>query len=103
MPGGPSSSTTSSGLISPNGALLADDVVPGAGMAAAIDRAAAELTAAGRTSLNANRAMLRRAQEPLEEFRLYMSAYARAQAKCLYSPALIDNLERTWVARRRAD
>ena len=52
----------------PDGALLADEVVPSEDMDAAIDRAAVELTAAGRTSLNANRAMLRLAQEPLEEF-----------------------------------
>ena len=30
-----------------------------------------------------------------------MSGYARDQARCLYSPALIDNLERNWDARRR--
>ena len=34
-------------------------------------------------------------------FRRYMSGYARDQARCLYSPALIDNLERNWDARRR--
>ena len=31
-----------------------------------------------------------------------MSSYAREQARCLYSPALIDNLERNWNARERA-
>ena len=30
-----------------------------------------------------------------------MSNYAREQACCLYSPALIDNLERNWNARKR--
>jgi hypothetical protein len=30
-----------------------------------------------------------------------MSGYARDQARCLYSPALIDNLERSWDARNR--
>ena len=39
---------------------------------------------------------LRQAQEPLDLFRRYMSNYARQQAHCLYSPALIDNLERNW-------
>jgi thioesterase DpgC len=50
----------------------------------------------------ANRQALRAAQEPLDLFRRYMSAYSRDQARCLYSPALIDNLERNWTARRRA-
>jgi glycine/D-amino acid oxidase-like deaminating enzyme len=82
---------------------LADEVVPGEDVEAAIDQVATELTAAGRIGLSANRAMLRMAQEPLDRFRVYMSAYAREQAKCLYSSALIDNLERSWAARRRAD
>jgi hypothetical protein len=30
-----------------------------------------------------------------------MSVYAREQAYCLYSPALIDNLERNWDAANR--
>ena len=45
---------------------------------------------------------LRKGQEPLDLFRRYMSSYAREQAPCLYSPALIDNLERNWNARERA-
>jgi hypothetical protein len=31
-----------------------------------------------------------------------MSLYASEQARCLYSPALIDNLERNWQAARRS-
>ena len=53
------------------------------------------------TSLLANRRALRAGQEPLDTFRRYMSTYAREQAYCLYSPALIDNLERNWDAKRR--
>jgi (3,5-dihydroxyphenyl)acetyl-CoA 1,2-dioxygenase len=86
---------------SPEGRLIADEVVAGAEMEAAVARAAAELGSAGTTSLLANRRALRIAQEPLDAFRRYMSAYARDQARCLYSPALIDNLERNWDARRR--
>ena len=41
------------------------------------------------------------AQEPLDAFRRYMSVYASEQARCLYSPALIDNLERNWRAAQR--
>ncbi len=53
------------------------------------------------TSAVANRRALRVAQEPLDLFRRYMSNYARDQAYCLYSPALIDNLERNWDAKQR--
>ena len=68
----------------------------------AIRIAAAEVVSAGTTSLVANRQALRKGQEPLDLFRRYMSSYAREQARCLYSPALIDNLERNWNARERA-
>jgi len=87
---------------SPHGRLIADEVVPGDAVDPTIARAAEELTSAGTTSLVANRRALRVAQEPLETFRCYMSAYAREQARCLYSPALIDNLERNWGANRRS-
>ncbi len=87
---------------SAEGRLLADEVVAGDDMDGAIEAAAGELTSAGMTSLVANRRALRVAQEPLDVFRRYMSNYARDQAYCLYSPALIANLERNWDAKRRA-
>jgi thioesterase DpgC len=86
----------------PEGRLIADEVVPGEEIESAVERAAAELTSAGTTSLLANRKALRVAHEPLDTFRRYMSNYAVEQARCLYSPALIDNLERNWDAKRRA-
>jgi thioesterase DpgC len=86
---------------SPEGGLLADEVVPSDGMETAVESAAAELTSAGTTSLLGNRKALRVTQEPLDLFRRYMANYARDQAYCLYSPALIDNLERNWDAKRR--
>ena len=86
---------------SPEGLMLADEVVPAGEMEAAIRHAASEVVSAGTTSLNANRLALRQVQEPLDLFRRYMSNYARQQAYCLYSPALIDNLERNWNAKNR--
>ena len=86
---------------SAEGLLIADEVVPGEQIEAAVERSAAELTSAGVTSLLANRKALRVGQEPLDRFRRYMANYARDQAYCLYSPALIDNLERNWDAKRR--
>jgi len=87
---------------SPEGQMIAAEVVPGAEMGEAIDRAASELTSAGTTSLLANRKAMRVAHEPLDVFRRYMANYAREQAYCLYSPALISNLERNWNAKSRS-
>jgi thioesterase DpgC len=87
---------------SPGGLLLADEVVEAGAIDDAIQRAAAELTSAGETSLVANRQALRKAQEPIDLFRRYMADYCYQQALCLYSSALIDNLERNWNAKQRA-
>jgi thioesterase DpgC len=86
---------------SPEGRLICDRVVP----TADIDRALAEvverLTSSGVVSAAANRRAFRVAQEPLDLFRTYMAVYARDQALCHFSPALIDNLERYWNAQQR--
>jgi (3,5-dihydroxyphenyl)acetyl-CoA 1,2-dioxygenase len=86
---------------SPEGRMLADEVLAPGAIDEAIAPAATELMSAGPTSLVANRRQLRVAAEPLEVFRRYMASYAREQAYCFYSPALIDNLERNWEAKRR--
>lgn len=87
----------------PEGRLIADRLVDGeTEMDAALATDAAELRSAGPTSLLANRRQLRLAHEPVEVFRRYMAGYAVEQARCLYAPALIDNLERHWNARARA-
>lgn len=86
----------------PAGRLIADEIVGDGEMDAAVARGADELRSAGTISLLANRRQLRLGQEPLSAFRRYMAGYAREQARCLYSPALIANLERNWNARRRA-
>jgi thioesterase DpgC len=49
----------------------------------------------------ANRRALRIGQEPLDVFREYMSAFARDQAHCHLSPALVRNLEQHWRAHER--
>jgi thioesterase DpgC len=86
---------------SPEGALLCDEVVARDGMDAAIDRVVTRLTDAGTVSAAANRKALRVGEEPLDDFRRYMALYAREQAECHVSPALIRNLEQNWDARRR--
>ena len=48
-----------------------------------------------------NRRAFRIAQEPLDMLRAYFAVYAREQAYCHFSPALIANLERYWNAQSR--
>ena len=45
--------------------------------------------------------MLRVGVEPLDLFRTYMAVYAREQAFCHFSPALVRNLEQHRDARNR--
>ena len=86
---------------SPEGRLIVDEVAPAGAMDAAIEAAVAGLTDAGAVSAVGNRRAFRVALEPLDAFRRYASVYAREQAYCHFSPALIANLERNWDARNR--
>lgn len=86
---------------SSEGRLLCDEVVEAAEMQEAIDRNIAQLTSSGSVSAAANRKAIRLGEETVDEFRRYMAVYAREQARCMYSPALIANLERNWHARQR--
>ena len=86
---------------SPEGRLICDEVAPAAEMDAAIARVAAGLTNSGAVSAVGNRRAFRVTQEPLDLFRRYCAVYAREQAYCHFSPALIANLERYWDAQNR--
>jgi len=86
---------------SPEGRLLCDEVVEPGGMDEAIERNADQLMSAGPVSAAANRKAIRLGEETLDDARLYLAVYAREQARCMYAPALIDNLERNWQARER--
>jgi thioesterase DpgC len=86
---------------SAEGRLICDEIVPEAGMDAAIDRLIALLTDSGVVSAAGNRRALRSGEEPLDQFRRYMAVYAREQAVCHFSPALIANLEKHWDAENR--
>jgi enoyl-CoA hydratase/carnithine racemase len=86
---------------SPEGRLLCDQVVPAGGMDEAIERAAALLTGSSVVSAASNRAALRVGQEPRALFQRYMALYAREQAGCHFSPALVRNLEESWRAHER--
>jgi (3,5-dihydroxyphenyl)acetyl-CoA 1,2-dioxygenase len=86
---------------SAEGRLICDEIAPAGEMDAAIERVVAGLTSSGAVSAVGNRRAFRVAQEPLDLFRGYCAVYAREQAFCHFSPALIANLERHWNAQNR--
>lgn len=86
---------------SPEGRLICDEIVPAGGMDAAIERVAHGLTNSGVVNAAANRRAFRIIDEPLSTMIRYLSVYAREQAYCHTSPALVANLERYWKAHER--
>jgi thioesterase DpgC len=86
---------------SAEGRLICDEVVATGTMDAAIERVVAGLTSSGVVSAASNRRAFRITQEPLDMFRNYFAVYAREQAFCHFSPALIANLEKYWNAQNR--
>src|SRR6266446_1122778 len=87
---------------SAEGRMICDEIVPSQGMDEAISRIVYKLTGSGVVSAAGNRRAFRAGEEPLDLFRRYMAVYAREQASCHFSPALIANLERNWDAANRA-
>jgi thioesterase DpgC len=85
----------------PEGDLLCDEVVDADAVDAALAARVEALTDSGLISAAANRRGLRIGQEPLDVFREYMSTFARDQAYCHLSPALVRNLEEHWNAHER--
>jgi (3,5-dihydroxyphenyl)acetyl-CoA 1,2-dioxygenase len=88
---------------SPEGRLICDEIAPAHDMDAAVERVVAGLTNSGAVSAVGNRRAFRVTEEPLDAFRRYCAVYAREQAYCHFSPALIANLERHWNAQNRKE
>jgi thioesterase DpgC len=86
---------------SAEGRMICDEIVPPQGMDEAILKIVDKLTGSGVVSAAGNRRAFRAGEEPLDLFRRYMAVYAREQASCHFSPALIANLERNWDAASR--
>jgi thioesterase DpgC len=80
---------------------LCDEVVIDEEVDAALAGRVDALTSSGVINAAANRRVMRVGQEPLDLFREYMAAYAREQAYCHLSPALVRNLETHWNAHER--
>jgi thioesterase DpgC len=86
---------------SPEGRLICDEIAPAAAIETALAGVIGRLTSSGAVSVASNRRAFRIVQEPLDLFRSYMAVYAREQAYCHFSPALIRNLELYWNADKR--
>jgi thioesterase DpgC len=86
---------------SPEGRLICDELVAPGEMDAALERVGHALTNSGVVNAAANRRAFRIGQEPLAALCRYLSVYAREQAYCHASPALVANLERFWNAATR--
>jgi thioesterase DpgC len=85
----------------PDADALCDEIVDPDKMEAALAARVEALTSSGLVNAAANRRAIRVGQEPLELFREYMATYAREQAYCHLSPALVRNLETHWNAHER--
>ena len=85
----------------PEGRLLASEVVPSGEMDQAILCCVENAIGSGIVSPGANRKAIRQQTEPLEAFRRYVTTYAFEQAFCHLSDQLIINLEKHWNARQR--
>jgi (3,5-dihydroxyphenyl)acetyl-CoA 1,2-dioxygenase len=85
----------------PDADLICDEIVEPGDVDAAIDNRIEALTSSGLINASANRSVMRVGEEPLDLFREYMASYAREQAYCHLSPALVHNLEEHWNADRR--
>jgi thioesterase DpgC len=86
----------------PEGRLICDEIAAPSKIDDALERVVDGFTSSGVVSAAGNRRAFRVAEEPLDMFRRYMAVYAREQASCHFSPALIANLERNWNAHNRA-
>ena len=84
------------------GRLICDEIAAPSEIDDALERVVDGFTSSGVVSAAGNRRAFRVSQEPLDMFRRYMAVYAREQASCHFSPALIANLERNWNAHNRA-
>ena len=84
------------------GRMICDEVVEPDEIDATIDRVIDRLTGSGAVGAIGNRRALRLSAEPLDMFRRYAALYAREQAQCHFSPALISNLEHYWNAQNRS-
>jgi len=83
------------------GRMICDEVVAPDAIDTTIAHVIDRLSTSGAVGAIGNRRALRLAAEPFDMFRQYAAVYAREQAWCHFSPALIANLEQFWNAQNR--
>jgi thioesterase DpgC len=83
------------------GRMICDEVVAPDEVDDAIVRVIDRLSTSGVVGAIGNRRAMRLAAEPFDLFRQYAAIYAREQAWCHFSPALIANLEQFWNVQNR--
>jgi (3,5-dihydroxyphenyl)acetyl-CoA 1,2-dioxygenase len=83
------------------GRMICDEIVAPHEIDATITQVIDRLTGSGAVGAIGNRRALRLSAEPFDMFRRYAALYAREQAYCHFSPALISNLELFWNAQSR--
>jgi len=83
------------------GRMICDEVVDPDKIDETIAYVVDRITTSGVVGAIGNRRALRIANEPFDSFRAYAAVYAREQAWCHFSPALIANLEQYWNAQNR--
>lgn len=86
---------------SPEGRLIANDVVPRGDIDATLEACVLRSVDSGVVSTAANRKAIRQNTEPLDTLRRYLVTYAYEQAFTHLSDQLIENLERHWNAKSR--
>jgi thioesterase DpgC len=85
----------------PEGRLICDEIAADGQLDEALLHVIDGLTNSGIVSAVGNRRQMRIGQEPLDLFRRYVALYAKEQAYCHFSAALVSNLERHWNAASR--
>src|SRR5688500_11373580 len=81
---------------SAQGRMICDEIVPPEQIENQLNEIIEKLTSSGVVSAAGNRRAFRAGEEPLDAFRRYMGVYAREQAYCHFSPALVANLGKNW-------
>ena len=82
------------------GKLICDEIVNSKEFEKSLSMVAERLTNSGVVSISSNRKSFRVIQEPINQFREYMSIYCHDQAYCHFSKELINNLEKYWYKRK---
>ena len=86
-----------------NGKNICDELIDINDMDKVINQRVKEFKNSGVVGASFNKRALNLGEESINQFREYMAVYAREQAECHFSEALISNLEKFWNAQSRKE